>query len=133
MPKYAVHSRFLALFLLLTFMLISMAVLPAIAGMNSSNSIDVSQPDKTDGSASLSLAVFNCFDYLDAENISFKIGSSQSFQTRRLIEEGCNSLSSALPSAYSDISFAAFSFEELNGRFSLNKITEFLHAKDGMI
>lgn|GEM_PF-2212071 len=133
MPKKTFSNRFLVLFLLLAFLLINMAVLPIFLSLSASNSENVSQPENSSGSTSLSLGIFNSFDYLDAENMSYVIGSSQSFQTRRLIEERFVSLSSALPRIYSDITYYTLSSEELYGFLCLNKITEFLHAKDGML
>ncbi len=132
MPKYLANNRFLVLFFLLSFMLLSIAITPAIAGINSPVSVNAPQQDGS-GSSSLSLSGFNCSDYLNAENISFIIGCSQSFQTRRLLEESSENLSSLLPSTFSSFSFAALSFQELVRLFCSNKITEFIHAKDGMI
>lgn len=133
MPKKAVSNRFLVLFLLLAFLLINMAVLPIFMGLNASNAANVAQTENTNGSTSLGLGIFNSFDYLDAENMSYVIGSSQSFQTRRLIEERFVSLASALPRIYSDITCYTLSSEELFGFLCSNKITQFLHAKDGML
>ena len=133
MPKNVVNNRFLVLFLLLSFMLISFAIIPATVSISCADTASDTQQSNSGSSSSLSLGDFNCFDYLYTENISFIIGSSQSFQTRRLIEEGCESLSSAIPYAFSLIPFAALSFQELSRLFCSNKITEFMHAKDGMI
>ena len=133
MPKYLANNRFLVLFFLLSFMLLSIAITPAIAGINSSVSVNAPQQDGSGSSSYLSLSGFNCSDYLNAENISFIIGCSQSFQTRRLLEESSENLSSLLPCTFSSFSFAALSFQELVRLFCSNKITEFIHAKDGMI
>lgn len=133
MPKHVVLNRFLVFFLLLSFLLISMAVLPIFIGMNASSSIDVSQSDKTDGTPSLGLFIFNTLDYLAAENYYYQIGSGQTFQSRKLLGNKCFALSSALSCAYSNIRYSPLSSDEIYGQLASNKITEFLHAKDGMI
>lgn len=133
MPKHVVSNRFLVFFLLLSFLLISMAVLPIFIGINASNSICVSPSDKPDGTPSLGLVIFNTLDYLAAENYYYQIGSGQTFQSRKLLEGKCFSLSSALSCAYSNILYSAFSSDEIYRQLTSNKITEFLHSKDGMI
>jgi len=132
-PKHIVLNRFLVLFLLLSFLLISMAVLPILIGINAANSIGVSQSNSTDSAPSLALVIFNALDYLAAENYYYQIGSGQTFQSRRLLESKCFSLSSALPCAYSNLQYCAVSSDEIYGQLTSNKITEFLHSKDGMI
>ena len=132
MPKNVVYNRFLVLFLLLSFLLLNLAVVPAAVCLSSASDKINPQQDNSSGS-SLSLGLLSSFDFLDVENISFIIGSSQSFQTRRLIEERCVTLSSAVPCTLSFILFSDLSFHELSSLFSSNLITEFMHTKDGMI
>lgn len=133
MPKHVVLNRFLVFFLLLSFLLISMAVLPIFIGINSTDSISVSQSGKTDSSPSLGLVIFNTLDYLAAENYYYQIGSGQTFQSRKLVGNKSFALSSELPYANSNIQYNALSSDEIYGQLSSNKITEFLHSKDGML
>ena len=133
MLKNVVNNRILVLFILLSFMLISFAVIPATISVSCADSASDTQQNNSGGSSSISLGDFNCFDYLYTEYISFIIGSSQSIQARRLIEQGGVTLSSAIPYAFSFILFSDSSFQGLSGLFCSNKITEFMHAKDGMI
>ena len=133
MPKHVVLNRFLVFFLLLSFLLISMAVLPIFIGINSTDSISVSQSGKTDSSPSLGLVIFNTLDYLAAENYYYQIGSGQTFQSRKLVGNKSFALSSELPYANSNIQYNALSSDEIYGQLSSNKIAEFLHSKDGML
>jgi len=133
LPKNTVFNRFLVLFLLLSFLLISMAVLPIFIGINASNSIDVSQSDKPYSAPSLGLAAFNSLDYLAVENYYYQIGSGQAFQSRKLLEDRCATLSSALTRTYSATLYSAIPASEIYGQFNSTKVAEFLHAKDGMI
>ncbi len=133
MPKCKVTNRFLVLFILLSFLLISMSVLPILIGISASNTIGVSQSEKTDNPSSFGLVIYNNLDYLATENYYYQIGSGQSFQSRKLLEDRCVTLASALPQKYSTIPYSDLPSDEIYGQLSSNKISEFLHLKDGMI
>ncbi|MBP8639829.1 MAG: hypothetical protein KBI01_02860 [Oscillospiraceae bacterium] len=133
MPKYVVNNRIIAFILLLSFLLINLAVIPTVASLSNLNHITEPLQNSSENNASLSLGILNSYDYQDAEYFYYKIGSSQSFQTRRLIEESHDTLASALPYALSFISFYALLILGMTRRSSSLTITEFMHAKDGML
>ena len=133
MPKYVVNNRIIVFILLLSFLLISLAVIPTVASLSNLNQITEPLQNSSENNASLRLGILNSYDYQDAEYFYYKIGSSQSFQTRRLIEESHDTLASALPYALSFISFYALLILGMTRRSSSLTITEFMHAKDGML
>lgn len=133
MPKYVVNNRFIVIILLISFLLISLAVIPTVANINNMNQINEPQQNNSESDASLSLGILNSYDYQDAEYFYYKIGSSQSFQARRLIEESHDTLASALPFALSFVFIYSLSILVMSWRGSSVMITEFMHAKDGML
>ena len=123
----------MALFLLLSFFLLSTTVLSFFVGNNASDLSSPSQAEKTEGGGTVSFFVCNFIDFLETENFAFKLGLGPAFQTRKTLTERSSQLFGAaiLICSFLLLSYSALGKE--NPPFNLCRITEFLHAKDGMI
>lgn len=131
MAKNSFSVRFLVIFLLLSFSIFNIACLPSY---QSTEIISVSsQPDSVETSFPLSMFVHNNLDCLEAENVSYRIGSDQKFLSRKLSSQNFFSVYSALSSICLSTSYLRLGNNELYVQPCSGKIADFMRLKDGMV
>ena len=134
MPRSSVFAKMMALFLMLSFLLLSTTVLSFFSVSKTADSAAASsQTEKTDGSASVSFFVCNFIDFLEAENFAFKLGLGPAFQSRKIMTEKSGQLFGAVISFCSALLLASLCLSKNYPPLNSSRIAEFIHAKDGMI
>ena len=134
MPISSFFRKMMALFLLLSFLLLSTTVLSFFVGERAAGTAAASsQSESTDSTASVSFFVCNFIDFLEAENFAFKLGLGPAFQSRKILTVKSAQLFGAVICTFAALLFASFCMNKRYPPLNLSRITEFLHAKDGMI
>ena len=131
MSEKTTNFRLLVSILLLAFLFFNITYLPAF--INPTGQGDVAQTGKTDVGSSISFIMRGGLDCLEAENVSFRIGSNQTFLARKLVVERYDSILSAVSSSSCIILPALLLSNLILGQLNPLKIVSFLHLKDGMI
>ncbi len=133
MPKCSVFKRILALILLLSFLLLTTTVLSFVALGRAAESAETSQAENTNGSSPVSFFVCNFIDFLEAENFAFKLGLGPAYQSRKVLSERSSQLFGSAIFICCVLLMSFFALRRIQPPLNSCRITEFLHAKDGMI
>ncbi|NCB73972.1 MAG: hypothetical protein EOM51_04400 [Clostridia bacterium] len=123
----------MALFLLLSFLFLSTSVLSFFAVGKAAESASPSKAENTNDSTSVSFFVCNFIDFLEAENFAFKLGLGPAYQSRKVLSERNSQLFGSVILICYLLLLSFFALRRTQPPLNSARITEFLHAKDGMI